>query len=522
MCVRACVCVCIHAYVCVCVFMQTCAEIGLQILGRPGLKSGATANRTANKAKKQKRAQPPPQEPAPQHPVTIVLRGKSWDKATSGKVPFPASSVVRVIVQHKLDERRSEWLDSHVQVDRAAYVFCALHAHMRLTEALVKDMFGRAIESGKVPQLREAFKTHLNIQDRFVRNEGKRGWKKVSLYGYECWRFARDSGVQGQSAIERVIREVWGEGHEILTKNDMTNRTNPKEFCADAHNRFLVSYCSLWRDFNKVMQLTRCKTFCPELLDYGALCRDLGSRWCLLLPRNRCGAFYLHTLTMHGGDFMNFCLERGLTVGMLENSGAERRHEIGRVQFKKSLSGGGKAYQGMKAKENRSAYLTLRGLLIWQYGRDYLALQAALAEFERRRNGPPKADRSRAGDGWEHVEAKVTDRMHQLRASQGETQHKHDEELGISGILCEDALDSLERAMEGEAPPDSLIGHSVTLPGAEDSNFSYNDGTTIDLESGEAEGCESDSENGSNCSSMSGSGSESDLESDSYSDDNDE
>jgi hypothetical protein len=73
--------------------------------------------------------------------------------------------------------------------------------------------------------------------------------------------------------------------------------------------------------------------------------------------------------------------------------------------------------------------------------------------------------------------------------------------------------------MEGEAPPDSLIGHSVTLPGAEDSNFSYNDGTAVDLESGEAEGCESDSENGSNCSSMSGSGSESDLESDSYSDD---
>jgi hypothetical protein len=32
-------------------------------------------------------------------------------------------------------------------------------------------------------------------------------------------------------------------------------------------------------------------------------------------------------------------------IGMLENSGAERRHEIGRVQFKKALSGGGKAYR---------------------------------------------------------------------------------------------------------------------------------------------------------------------------------
>ncbi len=58
---------------------------------------------------------------------------------------------------------------------------------------------------------------------------------------------------------------------------------------------------------------------------------------------------------------------------MLENSGAERRHEIGRVQFKKELSGEGKAYRGTREYENRSEYLTLRGLLIWQYGRDMLA-----------------------------------------------------------------------------------------------------------------------------------------------------
>jgi hypothetical protein len=454
--------------------------------------------------------------------VTIVLRGRLWDKAISGKVSLPASSVVRVVVQYKIDERRSEWLDKRVQLDRSAFVFCALHAHMRLTEALVKDMFGRAIESGKVPQLREAFNTHLNIQDRFVRNEGKRGWKKVSLYGYECWRFGRESRVEGQSAIERVIREVWGEGSDILTKNDVEN---PKGLSREAHTRFLESYCSLWRDFNKVMQLTRCKTFCPELLDYGALCRDLGARWCMLLPRNRCSAFYLHTLTMHGGDFMNFCLARGLTVGMLENSGAERRHEIGRVQFKKSLSGGGKAYQGMKAKDNRSAYLTLRGLLIWQYGRDFVALQAAIAEFERLRRGPLKADRSRAGNGWDHYQAQAADRMHQLHGSQGERAQDHDKELRMSETLREDALESLERAEEGDAPPDSLIRPDMPasdLPGAEDSHFSYEDGTTVDVETGEADGCDCDSEKGSVCSSMTSSGSESDYDSDidSYSDDN--
>jgi hypothetical protein len=64
--------------------------------------------------------------------------------------------------------------------------------------------------------------------------------------------------------------------------------------------------------------------------------------------------FYLHTL-------VEYFLELNLTIGMLENSGAERRHEIRRVQFKKALSGGGRAFRGTKAFENRSAYLTLPG-----------------------------------------------------------------------------------------------------------------------------------------------------------------
>jgi len=485
------------------------AEIGRQNLGRPALKAGSTAQRATNKSKRQKKAPQAAQEPAPQHPVTVVIRGQPWDKARSGKDLFPASSVVRVVVQYKIDERRSSWLDERVpQLDRAACVFCALHAHMRLTEALVKDMFGRAIESGKVPQLRQAFMTHLNIQDRFVRNDGRRGWKKVSLYGYECWRFARESSqVKGQSAVETVIREVWGDGRAILTKNDGKNLT---ALGTDAHTRFLESYCFLWRDFNKVMQLTRRKTFCPELLNYEALCRDLGARWCVLLPRNRCSAFYLHTLTMHGGDFMNFCLARGLTVGMLENSGAERRHEIGRVQFKKSLSGGGKAYQGMKAKDNRSAYLTLRGLLIWQYGRDFLASEAAISEFASLRTGPLKADRSRKGDGREHVEAQITSRMHQQYRSKGETQQEHDDELRMSEVFREDALDALERAVEGDAPPDTLVRNDVGLREAEESMFSYGDGTAVDLESDEMDGCESESEQGSACSSIADSNSVSD------------
>ncbi len=144
------------------------------------------------------------------------------------------------------------------------------------------------------------------------------------------------------------------------------------------------AYCGLWILFNSVMLQTRCKDPSnPDLAEYGANCRDLGALWSMLLPSNRCSSFYLHTLVHHSGDFMEYCLQRKLTIGMLKNSGAERRHEIGRVPFKKALSGGGKAYQGTREYQNRSAYLTLRGLLIWQYGRDMLAEMEATARAKR-------------------------------------------------------------------------------------------------------------------------------------------
>jgi len=83
-----------------------------------------------------------------------------------------------------MDERPSEWLDQLVRLDRRAFVFCTLHAHMRLTEALVKDLFGRAIEARKVHKLSQAFKTHLGLEKKFVRSDKTKGWNKVSLYGY--------------------------------------------------------------------------------------------------------------------------------------------------------------------------------------------------------------------------------------------------------------------------------------------------------------------------------------------------
>jgi hypothetical protein len=221
-------------------------------------------------------------------PQTTVLRGRERggvDRASG--IALDAGTVVRVMSQHAIDERKSEWLDTIVLLDGRSFVFCALHAHMRLTEALVKDMFGRAIESRRVPKLKEAFKTHLGLENKFVRSEKTKGWNKVSLYGYECWRFA-EQDENGVSKIEKVVRDVWHHGAGIMK--------GPSADSGLCDGEFADAYCALWRLFNTGMRQTRCKDLSSEdLAEYGANCRDLGARWNLLLPSNRCSTFYLHT-----------------------------------------------------------------------------------------------------------------------------------------------------------------------------------------------------------------------------------
>jgi len=352
---------------------------------------------------------------------TTAIRGKVFDDEEAASAErLCAGSLVRVMRQHKCSERTSAYLNGLVRLDPRAFVFCALHAHMRLSEALVKDMFGRAIESRRVESLKAAFQRHLNLRDKFQRSSQSKGWNKVSLYGYECWRFG-ETDAGGVSSIEKVIREVWPSGKGILGRAAATDRgsgggrrrktgAGRPQISSDQEERFIESYIALWRDFNLVVRQMRSKDPHDEALkNFGVNCRDLGARWCMLLPANRCSTFYLHTLMMHGGEFMEYCLERGVTIGMLENSGAERRHEIGRVMFKKSLSGGGKAYHGMRVCENRSAYLTLRGILIWQYGRDMLAALAAQKRLEEEleaKAGKRRTGRSRFESGWDQRKAR--------------------------------------------------------------------------------------------------------------------
>ncbi len=213
-----------------------------------------------------------------------------------------------------------------------------------------------------------------------------------------------------------------------------------------ARGEFRDAYCGLWRLFYTVMQ-TRCKDPSnADLAEYGANCRGLGARWSMLPPSNCCISFYLHTLVHHCGDFMEYCLQRKLTIGMLENSGADQRHEIGRVQFKKALSGGCKAYRGAREYENRSAYLTLRWLLIRQYGSDMLAEMEAEAQASHLLSYAQAGAKTRDADGW--TNSAQLDRLRELWAERD----KHTETLELNSVLCEQALQRLDTAKEGDAP----------------------------------------------------------------------
>ena len=279
------------------------------------------------------------------------------------------------------------------------FCFCSLHAHMRLTEALVKPMFARAIATNRVKALNSAFEAHLGIDGAFAQVQSEDGsgkaWKPISFHGYECSLFTKmlkETATRPyEPAIDRVVHEVWPDSGQavplepqarsISGKRGRKPTSREKEWVGlseDQQLEYKRQYLHLWSIFGTVMEQMRCRD--PnrqDLKTFGRNCRDLGARWCVMMPKNRCGALYLHTVMMHGGAFMEHLLPLNLTIGMLENSGAERRHQIGKVHFRKSLAGGGKQYTGMASHENRTAFLTLRGVLIWSFGRDLLAQEIA-------------------------------------------------------------------------------------------------------------------------------------------------
>jgi hypothetical protein len=90
-------------------------------------------------------------------------------------------------------------------------------------------------------------------------------------------------------------------------------------------------------------------------------------------------AYYLHTLLHHAGDLMRALQKVGLTLGMMSNSAAERRHEYGRRASRKALASNGwrnksKEYATMP---NLLVYITVKEMLMWEYGSDLVSHEIA-------------------------------------------------------------------------------------------------------------------------------------------------
>jgi hypothetical protein len=90
-----------------------------------------------------------------------------------------------------------------------------------------------------------------------------------------------------------------------------------------------------------------------------------------------------------------------MCLGMMSNSRAERRHEYGRRVAKKALAGccWKQKVPELADKENLFANLTLKEILIWQYGTDLVSHQYAERAASGRGRGSRSADGSDT-DGW--------------------------------------------------------------------------------------------------------------------------
>ena len=108
---------------------------------------------------------------------------------------------------------------------------------------------------------------------------------------------------------------------------------------------------------------------------FGKECREFIFRFQSMSMLDYSKSYYLHTLLHHAGDFMRALQAEGFTLGMMSNSGAERRHEYGRRASRKALASNGwrKKNSVYDQKTNLIIYLTLHEVLKWDYGEDLIS-----------------------------------------------------------------------------------------------------------------------------------------------------
>ena len=290
---------------------------------------------------------------------------------------IPARTIVRTMLTPGFS-RPSVFLGEHwPQMTSARCPFCALHCLMRVTEAMFKQICQFAMAGGVacLKRLNEGLSMAGFKSKKFEKLQSfdSKHYEKLSFLGHESLHLLKRKDEGGDRNIAVILKHIWpqGDAPDRLDKVDGT--------------KFVARSLDLWEQWAKVVELMTERDYekvCKNqgFQNFGKECREFCFLFQAMFHKAQCKTFYLHTLLAHAGDFMRELGKYGLCLGMMSNSGAERRHEYGRRAFKRSLCGGrwAKTNKELAAKRNLTAYLTLREVLMFQYGADFWTHEMAL------------------------------------------------------------------------------------------------------------------------------------------------
>lgn len=282
-------------------------------------------------------------------------------------------TVVRVIPRLGDDGwRESEWLRKHwPNHSQKRFSFCVLHCLMRVTEAMFLMITQRCLKNESVIGRLNQGLTDAGICKQFCKTADASGvhtYEKLTFEGHQALRLLAKQ--DGKMAVVRILEGMW-----------------PSGSCSDQEDGrdYVQRQQALWEQWSEVVSLMIERD--PEKVAanrdgfarFGKECREFCHRYQAMYHQEHCRSFYLHTLLHHAGDFMRELEKNGMCLGMMANSGAERRHEYGRRAAKKALAGGcwRAKIQKLANMRNLFAYLTLKEILIWQHGSDLVSHERA-------------------------------------------------------------------------------------------------------------------------------------------------
>ena len=246
---------------------------------------------------------------------------------------------------------------------------------MRVAEALFQQICQAAEtsphESRLVANMNDALKK-AGINRKYQKNQQSKAYEKITFEGHQVKALLKE-GADGKMAIETVLEAMWPGAAEDAGVGKMYGKM------------FVPRTIAVWRQFAVVEKLMSERDPAALKKDiiagedgferFGKECREFIFRFQSMSMLDYSKSYYLHTLLHHAGDFMRALQAEGFTLGMMSNSGAERRHEYGRRASRKALASNGwrKKNTVYDQKANLIIYLTLLEVLKWDYGDDLIS-----------------------------------------------------------------------------------------------------------------------------------------------------